>query len=288
LNPDIECAPCTLKWIYERAEVLADEESRFQLSRSILRALSQEFCSDANLGSVTNKVIDVIDDFKSYSAEYFEFFKFISNQHARELLSAAKLFITKGETGQEKFVRACCLASASNIAPIGGPPETFKFQDVIDIILGKNPLPIVMGDVFEAAKKAKQILYLADNAGEIGFDSLLIAYLKELGSKVTLIVKKDPFFEDATMKDASFFHLDRSTDGLATASGFFVPNESPSSLTDSFKESDLVISKGTGNYEALKDEIRGKTAIFMLKVKCKPIAMKIGVNVGSFVVKVEK
>jgi uncharacterized protein with ATP-grasp and redox domains len=41
---------------------------------------------------------------------------------------------------------------------------------------------------------------MADNAGEIGFDSLLIAKLKEMGPKVTLIVKEDPFFEDATMK----------------------------------------------------------------------------------------
>lgn len=57
---------------------------------------------------------------------------------------------------------------------------------------------------------------------------------------------------------------------------------------DLFKESDLLIAKGTGNYEALKGEVEGKPIIYMLKIKCKPIALNIGVNIGSFVVKLEK
>jgi uncharacterized protein with ATP-grasp and redox domains len=284
MKPQLECAPCTLKWVYERAGVLFDDEGGFPLSRCILKTLSQEFYSDVNLGLMCNKIVEATGESIVHSSQYYDPFKHKSNQHAKELLSPAKIFIDKGKTDQEKLIRACCLASASNIAPIGGPSETFTFQEVINILVGKNPLPIVTGDVFESVKKAKQILYITDNAGEIGFDSLLISKLKEMGSRITLLVKEDPFFEDATTKDASFFHLDRLVDNMLTVKGLFVPTPCPSSLRDSLDKSDLVISKGTGIFEALHGEVKGKPTIYMLKIKCKPIAAITKGDIGSFIV----
>jgi uncharacterized protein with ATP-grasp and redox domains len=251
-----------------------------------LGALSQQFHSDTNLGSMCNKIVDAADKFMLHSSQYYKPLKLRSNQHAKELLSPAKEFIDQGQTDREKLIRMCCLAAASNIAPVGVISETLKFQEVKDIFAGKSPWPVVMGDVFETLKKAKQILYVTDNAGEIGFDSLLISKLKEMGSRITLLVKEDPFFEDATTEDASFFHLDRLVDDLLTVKGLFVPPTSPPSLKNSLDKSDLIISKGTGSFEALRDEVNGKPAIFMLKVKCKPVAAMTKVDIGNFIVQI--
>jgi hypothetical protein len=109
-----------------------------------------------------------------------------------------------------------------------------------------------------------------------------------MGLKIHLVAKEDPFFEDATIKDALFFSIDQLVDHMFILNGFFVPKEIPPALADLYKKCDLIISKGTGNYEALKSEVKGKTTIFMLKVKCRPIAMEIGARIGSFVVKLEK
>jgi uncharacterized protein with ATP-grasp and redox domains len=276
-----------LKWVYERAGVLASEEKRFQLARTILSSLSQELYPGTNLASISNKILSAIDEFMQDTAEYYQGFKRKSNQLAKDLLPVAQDFIGKGKTPEETLRRACLLASASNVAPIGAPSEVFKFQEVIDILEGRSPLPIVMGDVFGAAEEAKEILYITDNAGEIGFDSLLISKLKAMGSKINLLVKEEPFFDDATTKDALFFGMDRSVDRLLTVKGIFVPRESPPSLTEVLKKTDLVIAKGTGNYEALKDQVPGKAILYMLKVKCHPIARKIGAQIGNFIVKIE-
>jgi uncharacterized protein with ATP-grasp and redox domains len=288
LKPQLECTPCILKWVYERAGVLASEEKRFQLARTILSSLSQELYPGTNLASISNKILSAIDEFMQDTAEYYQGFKKKSNQLAKELLPVAQDFIGKGKTPEENLRRACLLASASNVAPIGAPSEVFKFQEVIDILEGRSPLPIIMGDVFRAAEGAKEILYVTDNAGEIGFDSLLISKLKEMGSKINLLVKEEPFFEDATTKDALFFGMDRTVDRLLTVKGIFVPRESSPSLTEVLKKTDLVIAKGTGNYEALKGEPEVKSAFYLLKVKCQAIATDIGVPLGSFVVKAEK
>lgn len=287
MKPELECAPCFFKWVYERAGVLANKEKRFQLNRRLLALLSQEVHPGANLGSITNKTIRAIDEFMQETAGYYQRFKQKSNRLAKELLPTARKFIEKGKRQEENLTRACLLASASNVAPIGAP-GAFKFEEVIEIVRGRRPPPILRGNLFKTLERAKEVLYIADNAGEIGFDSLLISKLRDMGSKVTLLVKEDPFFEDATTTDALYFAMDELVDNLLTVNGFFVPGQDTSQVSDAFGKSDLLIAKGTGNYEALKGELRGKKAIYLLKVKCKPVAANIGAPVGTFVAKAEK
>jgi len=288
LKPDVDCAACILKWVYQRAGVLAGEKERFHLIKDILGVLSREFCSESNVGLLCNKTTESICEFIFASAEYYEELKLKSNKPVDGLLPSARDFIKRGETPDKRFERACCLASAGNVAPIGAPSCAFSFDEVENIMMDRGPLPVVIGDVYKAAQGATNVLYIADNAGEIGFDSLVIASLKEMGLKVTLIVKEAPFFEDATIKDASFFALDELADEILTVKGVFVPDESMPTLHDAFRQSDLVIAKGTGNYEALAGELVDKAVIYMLKVKCKPVAISSGVKIGNFVVKIEK
>jgi uncharacterized protein with ATP-grasp and redox domains len=273
--------------LIERVAVLGGEQACYKAVRSVSKLISDEFNPMANIGSLANRSIERADNLIVASTEYFGKIKLRNNQIAQEVLPVAKDFIQSGQTRKEKFERACHLTTASNVAPIGAPSGAFKFQEVENILRGKTPISEVSEELYETTQRAKHILYLADNAGEIGFDSLFIAKLKERGSKITLVVKEEPFFEDATKKDVSFFHLNGSVDRIFTLRGFFVPNEIPPALLDAFENSDVVISKGTGNYEGLESEAHGKPTIFLLKVKCKPIAKRTGVDVGSFTIKYE-
>jgi len=277
-----------MKWVYERSGVLANPEKRFQLIRNILEVLSLEFHPTANVGRLSNRMTDSIHEFVIDSAAYYEGLKLQSNKLAEGLLKSAMKYIEDGQSPREKFQRACGLSAATNVAPMGAPSEGFKFQEALNIMKEKKTFPTLIGDVFKAVQGATHVLYITDNAGEIGFDSLLIAKLKEMGLKVTLIVKEDPFFEDATLKDASFFGLDKLVDHVSIIKGFFVPGRNQGALRNLYKKSDLLIAKGTGSYEALKDELDGKKMIFMLKVKCRPIAAVTGVDLGSFIVKLDR
>ncbi len=283
----MECAPCILKWVYERAGILATEKRRFQLVRRICEILPREFDSETNVGSLSNRITDSLNEYLYQSASYYEGLKLKSNRLVRQLLPPAKKYIRKGQNPRERFERACRLASTSNIAPITAPGEVFRFQETTNILRGKNPLPTFIGDVFGAAQRATRVLYLTDNAGEVGFDSLLIAALSEMGATVNLVVKEDPFFEDATREDALFFGMNKFVENIFTVKGFFIPGRGATQLLDIFRQSDLVIAKGTGNYEALNDQVHGKAILYMLKVKCPPIARKTGAGIGSFMVKIE-
>jgi uncharacterized protein with ATP-grasp and redox domains len=288
LRPDIECGPCSVKWAYERATILASEEERFQLIRRLSVTLGSEFHSNANVGSFSNKLTRAASKFMADSAKHYHELRLQNNIAVAGMLAAARDFINGGKTPEESFKRACFLAAAGNVAPISAPSGALEFSEVASIIAGKAPLPLVKGDVYQTVQNAAKILYVTDNSGEIGFDSLLIAKIKEMGPAVTIIVKEAPFFEDATLEDASFFTLDKIADNILTVEGIFTPHESTPTLADAFNQSDLVIAKGVGNYEALGGEDTEKVIISMLKIKCKPIANRLETDTGQFVVALNK
>ncbi|UCH08583.1 MAG: DUF89 family protein [Deltaproteobacteria bacterium] len=287
MKPLVECAPCIVKWIYERTAPSASEEQRYLLMRTILGVLSHEFNASGNVGLICKRTLDAVSEFVFASKAHYNGIKAKTNKAVEELLPASRGFIRKGNKPRERFERACYLASAGNVSPIGAPSGALKFPELNNIITGRDHLPVVIGDIYGAASDAAHVLFLSDNAGEIGFDSLLIGELKAMGLRVTLVVKEDPFFEDATKRDASHFGLDKLADRILTTRGVFLPGESTTTLEDAYRQSDLVIAKGVFNFEALHGEVSGKPIIYMLKMKCGPLSEKNDVDKGSFIVRLE-
>ncbi len=131
----------------------------------------------------------------------------------------------------------------------------------------------------QAVTEAQSILYLADNAGEIAFDRLLI---EQLGpERVTLVVRGAPVINDATLADAQAVGLDEIVtiiDNGSDAPGTLLEDCGPD-FRRSFAEADLILAKGQGNFESLSNN---PTAIFFLfKVKCAVIAAHVGQPLGT-------
>jgi uncharacterized protein with ATP-grasp and redox domains len=286
MKPYPECGPCILKWIYGRLADPLSEVERFTVLRNVMSVLSRDLGPSINLGVLCNRSLEAVEEFFPASSPGYKEFKRKCNEAAATLIEEAKAFIEKGNTPLERFERACGLASVGNVAPIGAPSAPFEFSHIEKIIRGKNPLPVPAGDIYDAAAKAHQVFYVADNAGEIGFDALLIALLKEMGSKVTLVVKEEPFFDDATLEDIRYFGLEKMVDHVYSVTRIFAPEKADPELALIFKNSDLVISKGTGNFEALKG-YPGKKILFLLKSKCGPVFQETGTPQGEFIVRLE-
>ncbi len=133
----------------------------------------------------------------------------------------------------------------------------------------------------KATSSAKDILYLADNAGEIVFDRLLIEQL--LAEKITVAVKGSPIINDATMEDAEATGMTELVEVIDNGSD--APGTILEDCSDAFRrrfdKADMVIAKGQGNYETLSEV--DKDIFFILKAKCPVIARDLGCAVGSLV-----
>ena len=286
LNPP--CILCLLQWVYGRGAAAGEEGDYFEVIRGLLAEAGANVTGKENVASVSNKLVDRMGRVVGETvAAHYKKLKTACNQNAEKILDSAREYIN-GEpaTQRIRLERACRIACAGNVAPLGSPSEGFSFDEVKGVI--NNTLkPTIQGDVYETLKKAGNVLFITDNAGEIGFDSLLISQIKEMDCNVTLLVKEPVFFEDATPEDAAFFDLNQQVNAVVTVNGVFVPGEAPPEIADILKGIDVIIAKGTGNFEALMDEISDKPVIYMLKVKCAPIAVNTGIEIGNFAVIVD-
>jgi len=128
----------------------------------------------------------------------------------------------------------------------------------------------------------KKILYIGDNAGEIVFDRMLVELLSR-DHDVTFVVKGGPIINDATMEDAEYVGMTGVVEVIDTGSdGIGVKwSEVSDAFAERFKASDIVVSKGQGNFETLSD--REKEIYFLLRAKCESVARVLGVDYGDVV-----
>lgn len=135
-------------------------------------------------------------------------------------------------------------------------------------------------DCFHAATAAvRNILYLADNAGEIVLDRLLIEQLPP--GCVTVAVRAAPVINDATRADAHAAGIDQLAkiiDNGSNAPGT-VLGDCSTEFRTRFENADLIISKGQGNFETLGGSER--KIFFLLKIKCPVVAERTGIKVGT-------
>jgi len=132
-----------------------------------------------------------------------------------------------------------------------------------------------------AVEKAKNILYIGDNAGEIVFDRVLIEEIKKLDKdkKIIYAVKQSPIINDVLMQDARDCGIDKIAEVIS--SGADAPGTIPELCSKEFlkiyKQADMVISKGQGNFEALSSRPPEPT-FFLFMAKCPVVARDIGCN----------
>jgi uncharacterized protein with ATP-grasp and redox domains len=287
MKPHPECGACLVHWVFERTAPYTPEDETARLVRDIVDVLLHNVSPEANVGSLCNGTVHAVFDSTPGLPQHYEDLKQKSNENAKKILPEAIEYINKEKTLDGRLARACFLAAAANVAPLNAPSSPYNFHEIRDLINNNSAEMVMIGDLYGAIRNARHICYVTDNAGEIGFDSLVLRQIKDIGPKITLVVKNRTFFEDATMVDARTFGLEELVDEILTVPGFFAPEEMDAATAASFKLCDLVIAKGTGSYEALRSEIPHKKAVYMLKIKCKPIARELEMKEGNIIVKVE-
>ncbi len=115
------------------------------------------------------------------------------------------------------------------------------------------------------------------------FLKIWIELLKKMGKKVTAVIKGDAVINDATMDDAIQIGLTdicRVIDNGSDAVGTIVQWCSERFI-DEFNSSNLIISKGQGNFETLQDN--DKNIFFLFQAKCDVVANELGLERGTMI-----
>jgi hypothetical protein len=134
----------------------------------------------------------------------------------------------------------------------------------------------------ERILSAERVGVLLDNAGEVAFDVPLLSRLAGEGRELWLGVKGGSVLDDLTYPEAQ--RLGLSAYGELVSNGNRgVGTDLPLCTEDFLRRlhgSDLVLSKGQGNFETLVGRI--PNAFFLLRCKCPVISRAVGRPEGEF------
>ena len=277
----LDCIPCFVRQALDAAKLATDDEQiHEQVLREVLR-LAVDLDMSQSPPAIGQQIHRLIRKLVGGNDPYRQIKKRF-NDLALKLYPELKECV---RTSEEPFATAVRLAIAGNIIDFGvnsSLEESCVKETISDSLSGYLDPKQIQG-FKDAVTAIEKILYLADNAGEIVFDRLLIEQLPY--EKVTVVVKGRPVINDATMEDAGVAGLSRIVEVIDNGS------DAPGTILEScseefrrrFAEADLIIAKGQGNYETLSDV--EKDMFFILKAKCPVIARDLGCEVGEMILR---
>jgi len=277
----LECIPCFLRQALEAIGMSSDDEAmREEALRAVMSYLLHEEWTKTipELGTNVHRIVKRITG----NEDPYKRLKEKCNTMASKLYPKLEPTV---KNSKDPLLTAAKIAIAGNTIDFG-PRMEINLRQAVEKMLGGE---LVINDIERLKKSAlesKNILYLADNAGETFFDRTLIEELEKQNINVTYVVKGAPILNDATFRDAEMAGIDGVANVVSTGTDCVgvLFNECSKEFLKEFENSRLVISKGQGNYESLND-VKNKEIFFLLKIKCPIIAEDIGAKTGSIVLK---
>lgn len=249
---------------------------RFRCIAENVKLLNREFrptAVSADLGTKRDRIIKQLTG----NEDPYKRNKKNSNEKAMKLLPKAKKFVESANNQQERFKKACLCAIVGNTMEFDIPGHTFTSSSLAKS-LREAAKDLYINDIdkaYELAKKTNRILFLADNAGEIIFDTLLVEQLKNMGLNVTYVVKGGPVLNDATLEDVEYSRIDKLADNILTTGTDAVgllKKEVSQEFLEAYNEAELIFAKGMGYAETLTEYKLTKPHFLMLRTKCIPVA----------------
>lgn len=280
------CAPCLLSRVQFEAELstkdLTMQKKAVLAGIEVLRKYLVDGAPATHLSTkIHREAYRVLGDIDPYREK-----KRQSNETAQKLLPFVWDFISE----KDSFRRAVLVSIIGNSFDFGVLGFDADKEIGKEMILKQIQHGLDVDDSDKIRSMLDNVVYLADNCGEIVFDTLLFDEIKKLGGKITLVVRGAPILNDVTMKELKELSIDKKVDRVLTTGSNAIGvclKEAPSELVEALRDASLIISKGMANYETMS-EYDFKPIAYLMKTKCESVAEAMGLKRNMNVARVEE
>jgi damage-control phosphatase, subfamily I len=279
MKTSLDCIPCLVRQSLDAARLVSpDPLVHEQLIRDVLH-WTGEMDLNQSPPEIAQRIHRRLRELAGVADPYREA-KEWQNRIAMELIPK---FRAEVKAAQNPLLMAARLAIAGNVIDMGSNGNLTEAD--VRQSLSKALTEPFFGEeerFVQAIAQAKSVLYLADNAGEIAFDKLLVEQIiKQVPpERVTLVVRGAPVLNDATLIDVHTVGIDQIVEAIANGSDApgTILNDCSEDFRHRFAEADLIIAKGQGNFETLSNN--PSNIFFLFKVKCAVIANLVNQPIG--------
>lgn len=253
MNASVECIYCILDKIDNLfCKVINDEEERLTFTKQILKEISS-YDNDATAPFLNSRVMRVLKDRIGVEDLYAK----EKEEYNKMMLGLETEIFNSINASEDKLLSGLKYAMVGNFIDFGAMDniddellnkiiET-ALKQKIDLSLYKEFKKEILG--------AKKLCYIVDNTGEVVFDKLFIKSIKEANKNINvdIIVRGEPILNDVTYKEAIDVGIHKY--GNIIENGTDIAGTDLSQVNEetlnSIESSDLIISKGQGNFETL-------------------------------------
>ncbi|MEW5692913.1 MAG: ARMT1-like domain-containing protein [Candidatus Hydrogenedentota bacterium] len=283
----LDCIPCFFRQLLDAARI-ANVKAKKQ--KQIIDEFAKKIPKislEASPPEIARVAYKLLKKLSSNDDPY----KAIKQKSNRSALNHFRELKNKVNYSKDRLLAALKLAIAGNIIDFGVNPvrKSLNVDNELKRILKEKNKSIRKNSIFHyreflgTLKTAKNILYLADNAGEVVFDRILIEEIKRIypDKNIYYVVKAKPIINDALFVDANVCGINNIAQIISN--GIDAPGTILSLCSKNFKKIykrvDMIISKGQGNFESLDE--RKKPVFFLFMVKCPVVSRETGCKIGD-------
>ncbi len=264
---DAGCLQCYLNKYISLARSLGDEATATEFARELLQ-LFLDLPRDKSSPNMGPGTVALLQKYYGLDPDRFRREKQESNRFILERLEDIR---RKVEAAPDPILAGLQFAILGNYLDFSALGDRVSFAD-LDEMLDRALEMELDGDIYRAFRAeletAENLLYLTDNAGEIGFDRIFAQVLTKAYPRltVTFCVRGGISQNDATREDAAAVGLEFPLiDNGNTVAGTELTLLSREAK-EAMQQADLILSKGMGNAETLWGS--GLNIYFAFLVKC--------------------
>ena len=246
------CLTCLIQMQESQVRKFDDEEKKMKYMREILAFLSScnpDLSAPAlvkPLSRIYEKYWGIRDGMAEVKKEFNDF-----------LLSMEKDIEEQIRKHADPLEAALCFARTGNYIDYAAVKDISKekllelFEEQGKEGLDRKEYERLLGDL----KKAQKLVYLTDNCGEVVLDKIALKILREYYPvlEMTAVVRGAPVVNDADIEAAHATGLDtvvRVIDNGSDIAGTDLDDISDEAREE-IESSDIIISKGQGNFETI-------------------------------------
>lgn len=275
IKMNAECLVCHLKRNVELAQRLGDDETATAFAKEMMKLYlsAPENVSSPYFAPGTEMLLQ---RFYGLGEDRYLAEKEASNRYVLERLDMIRQRVM---TAQDPVLAGLKFAILGNYIDFSALRNEVSFEQLDDMLSSALDMELEEASYrafCEDLRSGEKLLYITDNAGEIGFDRVLAEAIAQNYPHLQILfcVRGGPAVNDATRADAAAVGIPFAV----MDNGTCLPGTELSCVSretlEALENADVILSKGQGNAETLLGS--GYNVYYAFLVKCSRFIQKFG------------
>ena len=255
LSIDSQCLLCHMERNIQLVRPLGTEEQTMAFARDLMR-LYLDAPADVSSPWFNPQVAELLHRHYGLPLDRFRQEKAESNRFVLERMEDIRSRIARAEDPVLAGLQFAILGNYLDFSALRGQVSFDKLSDMLNQALNMELDQEVYRTFRRQLEEGKKLLYLTDNAGEIGFDRLFAEEIAKAHPQleITFCVRGDIAINDATRLDAEAVGIP------------FRVIDNGNNIPGTQLESDVILAKGMANVETMAG--CGYNVYYAFLVKC--------------------